>query len=124
MPPWPLPSKKNVSGVKSNSTKGGGGYNEISFDDTKDSELVHMHAQHDMDTKVENNVTITVLGLHHESVQKEIVVKSDDQIYIEAKTQITLKVGDSSLYMDQAGNIKLEGKNVVIKGPQIVAINP
>jgi type VI secretion system secreted protein VgrG len=124
MPPWALPAKKNVSGVKSNSTKGGGGYNELSFDDTKGSEVVTVHAQRDMNTKVENNVTITVLGLHHESVKKEIVVKSDDQIYMEAKTHITLKVGDSLLYMDNAGNIKLEGKSILIQGSNIVAINP
>ena len=123
MPPWPLPAKKNISGMMSNSTKGGG-FNEISFDDTKGTELVNVHAQHDMNTKVENNVTITVLGLHHEAVKKEIVVKSDDQIYMEANTQITLKVGDSTLYMDKAGNIRLEGKKILIKGPSLVAINP
>jgi type VI secretion system secreted protein VgrG len=110
--------------MMSNSTKGGGGFNEISFDDTKGTELVNVHAQHDMNTKVENNVTITVLGLHHEAVKKEIVVKSDDQIYMEANTQITLKVGDSTLYMDKAGNIRLEGKKILIKGPSLVAINP
>ena len=35
MPPYTLPAGGVVSGMKSNSTKGGGGYNEISLDDTK-----------------------------------------------------------------------------------------
>jgi len=55
MPPWDLPGKKTISGYKSNSTKGGGGYNEISFDDTKGTELIQVHGQYDMDTKIEHD---------------------------------------------------------------------
>ena len=55
MPPWDLPSRGMVSGYKSSSTKGGGGYNEFSFDDTKGNELICVHGQHDMDTKVEHD---------------------------------------------------------------------
>ncbi len=55
MPPWDLPGKKTVSGYKSNSTKGGGGYNELSFDDTKGTELIQVHGQYDMDTKIEHD---------------------------------------------------------------------
>jgi type VI secretion system secreted protein VgrG len=55
MPPWDLPGKKMVSGYKSNSTKGGGGYNEMSFDDTKGTELIQVHGQYDMDTKIEHD---------------------------------------------------------------------
>ena len=55
MPPWDLPGQKNISGYKSNSTKGGGGYNEISFDDTKGTELIQVHGQYDMDTKIEHD---------------------------------------------------------------------
>lgn len=55
MPPWDLPGKKSISGYKSNSTKGGGGYNELSFDDTKGTELIQVHGQYDMDTKIEHD---------------------------------------------------------------------
>lgn len=55
MPPWDLPGKKMVSGYKSNSTKGGGGYNELSFDDTKGTELIQVHGQFDMDTRIEHD---------------------------------------------------------------------
>jgi len=55
MPPWDLPSKKMISGYKSNSTKGGGGYNEMSFDDTKGTELIQVHGQYDMDTRIEHD---------------------------------------------------------------------
>ncbi len=58
--PFPLPAQACVSGIKSNSTKGGGGYNEMAMDDTKGNELVRMHAQFDMDTTVENDQRNTI----------------------------------------------------------------
>ncbi|WP_420415056.1 type VI secretion system Vgr family protein [Roseibium sp.] len=57
MPPYPLPGEKNKAGVKSDSTLGGGGYNEFVFDDTKGQELIGVHAEKDLDTVVENNET-------------------------------------------------------------------
>ena len=35
--------------MKSNSSKGGGGYNELMFEDKKGSEEVRFHAQKDLD---------------------------------------------------------------------------
>lgn len=69
MPPWDLPSKKVVSGYKSNSTKGGGGYNEISFDDTKGTELIQVHGQYDMDTKIEHDERRHVLNNRTKNVE-------------------------------------------------------
>lgn len=54
-PPFPLPAEKNIAGIKSNSTEGGGGYNEYVFDDTKGSELIRQHGQKDLDSVVEND---------------------------------------------------------------------
>ena len=68
MPPWGLPGKGVVSGVKSNSTKGGGGYNEISLDDTKGNELIQVHAQFDQDIKVEHDERTNVGRNRTESV--------------------------------------------------------
>ena len=45
-PPYTLPAGGVVSGIKSNSTKGGGGYNEIALDDTKGKELIRIHGQY------------------------------------------------------------------------------
>jgi type VI secretion system secreted protein VgrG len=60
MPPWELPAKAMISGFKSNSTKGGGGDNQFSFDDTKGAELVQLHGQFDMDTKIEHDDRLSV----------------------------------------------------------------
>lgn len=61
MPPYELPGSKNLYGIKSNSTKGGGGYNEYVFDDTKGNELIREHGQFDKDSTIENDLREHVL---------------------------------------------------------------
>ncbi|WP_196137591.1 type VI secretion system Vgr family protein [Aliikangiella sp. G2MR2-5] len=55
-------SSKTQSGIKTRSTKKGtaDNYNEIRFDDKKDSEQIYIHAEKNMDTQVENDETLTV----------------------------------------------------------------
>jgi type VI secretion system secreted protein VgrG len=143
MPPWDLPAKKVVSGLMSNSTKGGGGFNELSFDDTKGNELMNLHAQYDMATKVEHDQRATIVhdqtntvttgqqtntvttGKQTNTVKQEIVVTSQAaHIHVTAETEITLKVGASTLYMDKDGTIVLDGKYIKIHGATMVDINP
>lgn len=68
MPPWGLPGGKVVSGIKSNSTKGGGGYNEMSFNDTKGTELITIHGQYDMAETIEHDERFKVGNDKTESI--------------------------------------------------------
>ncbi len=54
-PPYPLPDDKTKSTVKSDSSPGSGGSNEIRFEDKKGSEEVYVHAQKDENIVVEND---------------------------------------------------------------------
>jgi type VI secretion system secreted protein VgrG len=60
MPPYGLPASATQSGIKSNSSKGGGGSNELRFEDKKGQEQVFLHAQKNEDLVVENDKTETV----------------------------------------------------------------
>jgi type VI secretion system secreted protein VgrG len=53
---------KTQSGIKTRSTKNGtsNDCNILRFDDNKDSEQIFIHAEHNMDTEVENNETLKV----------------------------------------------------------------
>jgi type VI secretion system secreted protein VgrG len=62
MPPYGLPDSQNLYGMKSNSTKGGGGYNEYVFDDTKGNELIREHGQFDKDSTIEHDLREHVLN--------------------------------------------------------------
>jgi len=68
MPPWDLPGKKVISGYKSDSTKGSGGYNEISMDDTKGTELINIHAQYDQHKTILHDEVVSVGHDRTESV--------------------------------------------------------
>jgi type VI secretion system secreted protein VgrG len=56
-PPFELPARAMVSGFKTDTTPGGGGYNEISLDDSAGEELVVVHAQRDMESTIEHDCT-------------------------------------------------------------------
>jgi type VI secretion system secreted protein VgrG len=55
MPPYALPDNKTRSVFKSRSSVGGGGFNELYFEDKKDAEMIFFHAQKDMDVRVLND---------------------------------------------------------------------
>lgn len=49
------------STIKSNTTKGGGGFNEFRFEDKKMHEEIYIHAQKDMNTVIQDNRTLKIL---------------------------------------------------------------
>jgi type VI secretion system secreted protein VgrG len=65
MPAYELPNEKTKSYIKTNSTLGGDGYNEIRFEDKKDKEQIFIHAQRNMDTRVRSNCMERVIGSRH-----------------------------------------------------------
>lgn len=60
--PYALPAEQTKSTIKSNSSKGGVGFNELRFEDKKDSEEIFCHAQKDMTIKVEHDRVKDVLN--------------------------------------------------------------
>jgi type VI secretion system secreted protein VgrG len=55
----------NVSGIKTNSTLGGYGFNELRFDDTKDTEQVFMHAQRNLEITTKKDSLARTYGNQH-----------------------------------------------------------
>ncbi|MEO7331674.1 MAG: type VI secretion system tip protein TssI/VgrG [Minicystis sp.] len=61
-PPFSLPLEKTRSGFRTQSSPGGGGANELSFEDAAAKEQIYLHAQRDLDEVVERNHTRLVRG--------------------------------------------------------------
>lgn len=61
-PSFALPKQKTRSGIKTSSTPGNRGSNELSFEDAAGGEQIYVHAQRDLDEVVERNHTVTVRG--------------------------------------------------------------
>lgn len=59
-PPYSLPDGKTKSTIKSNSSKGGGGFNEIRFEDKKGDEEIYIHGEKDETIVIENDKVQTV----------------------------------------------------------------
>jgi Rhs element Vgr protein len=65
MPPYKLPDEKTKSVIKTHSSKGGGGTNEIRFEDLKDKEQLFIQAQRQMDLRVKASHFHTAGGSYH-----------------------------------------------------------
>ena len=59
-PPYPLPGEKTKSTIKSNSSLGGGGFNEFRFEDKKGQEEIFLHGQ--------KNWTIAILNDKNQTI--------------------------------------------------------
>jgi len=58
--PYKLPDNKTQSGLRSNSTGGTGGYNEIMFEDAAGRELMNVQAERDLKKLVKNDEEVTI----------------------------------------------------------------
>ncbi len=70
-PPYGLPGDKTKSTLMSNSSIGGGGLNELRFEDKKGEEEIYIHAQKDENTVVENDQGISVGNDRSESIVRD-----------------------------------------------------
>ena len=105
MPPYDLPANQTRSTMKSHSSPGGGGFNEIRFEDQKDKEEIFIHGQKDFNAVV----------VHDETRQ---VGNSRTTVVQEANDTLTVAKGDRSAEVTK-GNDELNVKagNITIKAP-------
>ena len=59
-----LPANKTITGLKTNTYPGGGGSNELTFNDAAGGQKVYLHAERDYDSVVGNNKSIQVKANH------------------------------------------------------------
>lgn len=106
MPPYDLPDNKTQSGIKTNSSKGGGGFNELMFEDKKGEELVRFQAEKDFKQIVKNDADITIgkeknkpgnMTLFVQNDQIETTVKHKKQTVGES---YNLQIGNKTAHSD------------------------
>jgi type VI secretion system secreted protein VgrG len=72
LPPYALPENATRSTLKTHSSKGGGGYNELRFEDKKGSEQVFLHAQKNFDQRVLKDALDWVGGDRHSRIDQDL----------------------------------------------------
>lgn len=142
MPHYDLPDNKTRSFIKTNSSKGGDGFNEIFFEDKKDNERVFMHAQKDMDVRVRNDSKERIFGNRDQIIgwekdgqkggsqrervweDKELNVKRNQIEHIEGNMQLMVGNGEADaggevdIVMEKKAAISIgdDGLDLTIKG--------
>ncbi len=66
-PPYPMPDEKTKSTLKTRSSLGGGGFNELRFEDKKNQEEIFIHAEKDFNEVVEHDHFTLV---HHDQTNE------------------------------------------------------
>jgi type VI secretion system secreted protein VgrG len=114
-PPYSLPDNKTQSGIKSHSSKDGSddNFNEIRFEDKKDSEEIYIHAEKDLNCVIENNETRKVGFEDSDSGDQDIEIYNDQ----------TLKVGEGSGSGSQTVDIEKDQTITLNQGNRTVTLN-
>lgn len=122
MPPYTLPDNATQSGIKSNSSKGGGGFNEIRLEDKKGSEEIFINAQKDMNLVVLNNQTEKIDADQKVTIGKSRTteigtdrtekVKNNDSLEVSADRSIKVS-GNNTVKIDGNGETTISGNNTV-----------
>jgi type VI secretion system secreted protein VgrG len=138
MPPYKLPDEKTKSTLKSNSSTGGGGFNEIRFEDKKGKEQIFIHAekQRDLRVKADNFETIgndehlvvgkdrhkQIKGDEHFDITGSRNEKIGEALSIKIGTDLQEKVG-SNAALDAGSDIHVKaGMNVVIEAGIMITL--
>jgi type VI secretion system secreted protein VgrG len=126
--PYGLPANATRSTIMSNSSKGGGGSNELRFEDKKGSEEVFLHAQKDYHKVVLNNDTVDITqdttttvsqGNRTVTVSKgnnsaTISVGNDSLTVSQGNHSITVSAGKSSITAGQSITLTVGSNSITI----------
>ena len=128
MPPYELPQQKTKSVIKTSSSKGGGGSNEIRFEDLKGEEQLLLFSQRDLHVRTNRDRVENVDRDHHLTVARNKVELVNETRNTEVKLNSNEKIGGNlSLagtgdvaekfggnHCEQAGAIYLKGATDVV----------
>jgi len=101
-PPYDLPANKTKSTLKSLSSKGGDGYNEMRFEDLKGSEEIFIHAQKNLEVRVKAAHQTSVGGV------RDLHVHGDTRTKLHAEHHLHI-VGDEFTSYDADRHEKVTG---------------
>ncbi|QJI11030.1 type VI secretion system tip protein VgrG [Pseudomonas sp. ADAK22] len=96
MPTYPLPQHGTRSVLRSRSSPGGGGANELHLEDRRGEELIYLRAQRDLEQKVGHDSRLEVVGERHEIIRglSTAHLQSGERRHIGGDRNVELKAHD------------------------------
>ncbi|MFJ4344274.1 type VI secretion system Vgr family protein [Pseudomonas sp. NPDC089401] len=130
MPPCALPEQATRSTLRSCSSKGGGGHNELRFEDRKGAEQVFLHAERNLEQRIKQDALDWVGGDRHSHVANDLRESVGGNCHqsvlgdrIEKTRGSAAQVAGGNLLLDGALKASLSGgKDVHIQGGMNVVI--
>ena len=117
MPPYALPAEKTKTTLKSASSKGATGFNELRFEDKAGSEQLFMHAEKNMDIRVKNDRMETILNDSHLHVANNQFEKVDANYHMEIGVSSFEKIATDD-------NLDIGGKQAIhVKGSRSLGVD-
>ncbi|HHN77115.1 MAG TPA: type VI secretion system tip protein VgrG [Phycisphaerales bacterium] len=109
-PPYPPTQFGTVTTWKTNSSKGGGGFNELRFEDKKGEEQVFLHAQKNLDIRVGNDRFENIGNDRHLVVENDKFehVKNDRNEIVEGNHTEKIE-GDRDLTVEGKQSVSIDG---------------
>jgi type VI secretion system secreted protein VgrG len=123
-PPYPLPAKKTVTALKSSSSPGKGGYNEVRMDDAGGSQQIQLYAQKDQNVVVANDKSEKVTNDVNASVGANHTLKvSSNQTKSVGAESSTLVGGSQTWKVGGSRTVTVaDSHNNTVKGDRSVTI--
>ncbi|MCX6874540.1 MAG: type VI secretion system tip protein VgrG [Verrucomicrobia bacterium] len=94
-PPYDLPANATRTTIKTNSSKGGGGFNELRFEDKKGQEQIFIHAERNRDLRVKKDNLEYIGGEQHLIVTKDHFEKIDGDAHLKVGGEQNEQIGES-----------------------------
>lgn len=108
--PYTLPANQTQVGIKTNSSKGGGGYNELLFEDKKGAEFVRLQSERDFKQIIKNNAEITI-GLEHKDggFLTQTIYGDKTETIQEGNHSFTVAKGEEKIDISKKRSTKIGG---------------
>ncbi|MGF1580079.1 MAG: type VI secretion system Vgr family protein [Gemmataceae bacterium] len=116
MPPYVLPDNMTMSGFRSRSSLKGkeADFNELTFEDKKDKEIVYLHAQKDSKHYVENNEEILIGNKDSDDGSQTITIwKNKTETIEEGDDALEIKKGSRTAKIKKDDTLTVEGKQTI-----------
>ncbi|MEO5860143.1 MAG: type VI secretion system tip protein TssI/VgrG [Pyrinomonadaceae bacterium] len=120
MPPYKLPTNKTRSGIKTDSSTGGNGYNELRFEDKKGEEQIFVHGEKDLDVRIKNDRREWTGKDQHLIVVEDLLEKIGDS---QGSHHLTIK-DDQKIKIGAERHVKVGSNEAIeIGGSQTIKIS-
>jgi type VI secretion system secreted protein VgrG len=123
--PYPLPANKTRSGWRSSSSPGGGGFNELMFEDARGSELVRLQAERDFSGLVKHDAGMVIQNdsRHHVGHDETRAVMNDQTIRVGRDRKLRIQKDQAHVVDKNVMQAAVDGTTTALSKKTFAAVS-